>query len=288
MRALSLFLILLTLCDFRSAASVCRLTVRECCNFGYPQKNELRAVWVPSRIAYLGTHQVKTSVILIYAHRPISTSQMMAKRKSTKEARRATKLTDVGVAETRRSKPKPKKLTIQPPSSKSVRLATLQKTTTVSAPSTRKRKAPMSPRTQMAFARTAFKDSKKLEASFIADIALLKLPRGRVRTYEENCVIINAVQTLRLQALYKKNKISRTELALEIGNLLHVTPMGGQPGCVFELDRQWEEDTSRRRWSWGTSARRVRARARRPSRSIVALRFRRICILYFHKLYSLH
>ena len=123
---------------------------------------------------------------------------MMAKRKSTKEARRATKLTDVGVAETRRSKPKPKKLTIQPPSSKSVRLATLQKTTTVSAPSTRKRKAPMSPRTQMAFARTAFKDSKKLEASFIADIALLKLPRGRVRTYEENCVIINAVQTLRL------------------------------------------------------------------------------------------
>jgi hypothetical protein len=140
--------------------------------------------------------------MLIYAHNARSTSQIMAvdrtKRNNTKEDRKARKLAKGAVSKPPRSTPKPKKHTVQPPSSKSVRLATLQQTTTVSATSTRKRKAPMSPRTQMSLARTAFKDSKELEASLIADISLLKLPMGRVRTYEENCVIINAVQTLRL------------------------------------------------------------------------------------------
>lgn len=72
-------------------------------------------------------------------------------------------------------------------------------------------------------------------------IDILKAQSGRVRTYEENKMILAYALQFKLDMLEKHEEITDTALAQHVGHALHVNPHG-RVTAVAELLKAWNED----------------------------------------------
>jgi hypothetical protein len=162
-------------------------------------------------------------------------------KEDRKEARRLGAIRHAAKAYApQKSPPRP-----HPPSAKAARKSVRSSTTAVAVPAPAKRKranAPMSPNSRMAHMRNVRLARINKEQELKSNIELLSMPKGRVRTYEDNCSILRVVEVLRLQALHKDEVITRTELGVKVGELMGCAVSNGQTSCAVELIRAWDSD----------------------------------------------